>query len=227
MADGVDLTIDAAKLAADGDRLVRRYLSAGTGAVSETTRRLEQRLEDATEASGGKRLARAWQSSRYPERGPARNPVGTIWLKGGARTRGAIAFWTQPGAIVGREGQYLAIPLPAAGSRGRSRMLTPVEWEAEHNIELRPVFRPGRAPLLVADQGTTNARSGVFRPITRARTAADQRRGFVRGEQTVPIFVLMPLVRFRNAFAIDPLVLEAEGELRMEFFAQIRAIQQN
>lgn len=229
MADGADFSLDQAKLDKDADRLVRGYLTAGTTAVGNTTRRLEQRVEAATQAAAGGRLWRAWQSSTFPRSGPARDPTGTLWLKGNARGRtgGAIRFWTQPGEIRGKSGQFLAIPLPSAGSRGRSRDLTPGEWERRTGQRLRFVYRPGRSSLLVADSGTLNGRTGSFRPITRARTAADAKRGWMRGEATVPIFVLLPVVKFRNAFAIEPMVNASEGELALEFFDAIRALPRN
>lgn len=223
MADGATFSLDAAKLSADTDRLVRQCLSAGTAAVSAVTKRLERRLEEETRAKIPGRLWRAWASRSYPKSGPARNPAGEVFVNGSARSRGAMRFWTQPGAIRGKSGQYLAIPLPAAGSRGRDRMLTPGEWERATGVRLRFVYRPGRPSLLVAD-GTANGGTGVFRPITRARTKADERRGFIRGQQSVPIFVLLPLVKHRNSVAVAPLVQQAERELAAEFMAQAGAI---
>ncbi len=90
----VELLLDAPALSAAEDRLVRNYLSAGTRAVAGTTRRLEKRLEGATQGAVPGKLWRAWQSNTFPRSGPARNPVGTIYVKGGARIRGAIEFWT-------------------------------------------------------------------------------------------------------------------------------------
>jgi hypothetical protein len=215
VSDGADLTLDGGKLTADADRLVRSYLTAGTQAIATVTKRLERKLETATQAAVPGRLWRAWQSSTYPKSGPAQDPVGTIWLKGGARTRGAVAFWTQPGAIRGKSGQFLAIPLPAAGSRGRARNLTPGEWERAHGVKLKFIYRRGRASLLVAENAVLSGRKQVARPNTPRRIAAG------RANTTVPIFVLLPMVKFRNAFAIDPLVAASEGELAREFFAAV------
>lgn len=217
MADGADLSIDAATVARDAEKLVRRYLAAGTQSVAGTTHALEQRLEAATQSAVPGRLYRAWQSSRFPESGPARNPVGTIWLKGGARTRGAVQFWTQPGEVRGKSGQFLAIPLPAAGSRGRGRDLTPGEWERRTGIRLRFVYRPGRASLLVADGGTLNMRTGTYRQNTAKRAATG------RLSATIPIFVLIPVLKHRNAFAIEPMIRDSEGEMARLFLAAVQA----
>jgi len=226
MADGADLIIDGKAFDTASDKLIRAYLSAGTKAVSTTAKKLERRLESATQAAVPGKLWRAWQSSAFPRSGPARNPTATVWLKGRAdgRTGGAVSFWTQPGAIRGKRGQYLAVPLPSAGSRGRSRDLTPGEWERRTGQKLRFVYRAGNYSLLVATGGTTNARTGTFRPLTSGRQRAG--RGGANPLQTsvVPIFVLIPVVRFRNAFAIEPIVNASDGALAQEFFEAIRGI---
>lgn len=226
MSDGADLVIDTAKLDRDADRVIRQYLTAGTTAVGTATKGLERKLEAATQAAVGGKLWRAWQSSTFPRSGPATEPAGTIWLKGGARTRGAVQFWTQPGEVRGKRGQYLAVPLPAAGSRGRGRDLTPGEWERRTGVRLVFLYREGKPSLLVAPGGTTNGRSNAFRPLTagkRGRAAQGRGGANPQADSVVPIFVLLPVLKFRNAFAIAPMVDQTEGELAREFFAAVAA----
>lgn len=211
MPISADLSFDGAKLDRDADRLVRQYLTAARDAVGDATKGLERSLEGATEAAVPGSLWRAWKSDVFPRRGPARDPVGTVFVNGGKRSRGAITFWSQSGAVRGKSGQYLAIPTPAAGSRGRGRDLTPGEWERRTGIRLRFVYRPGRASLLVADNSVLSGRAGIARGNTAKRIAAG------RGSSTVPIFVLIKVVPFRNAVAIEPLVARAEGELVANF----------
>lgn len=226
MADGVDLILDGAGIDKAADRLIRGYLSAGTKAVATTARELERKLEAATQAAVPGKLWRAWQSSAFPKSGPAKNPSATIWLKGRAagRTGGAVTFWTQPGEIRGSRGQYLAVPLPAAGSRGRSRDLTPGEWERRTGRKLRFVYRAGNYSLLVATGSTTNGRTGEARALTEGRTKRGRGGANPLVSSVVPIFVLIPVVRFRNAFAIEPIVNASEGELAREFFSAIRGL---
>lgn len=218
MADGANFSVDEGQIDRAADKLVRGYLTAGTTAVGNATRNLERKLEAATQAAVPGKLWRAWQSSSFPRTGPARNPAGTIWLKGGARTRGALQFWTQPGEIRGKAGQFLAVPLPAAGSRGRGRNLTPGEWERRTGIRLRFVYRRGRPSLLVADSAVLSGKARTARANTARRIASG------RASATVPIFVLMPVVKFRNAFAIEPMINASEGELALEFFEAIRSV---
>lgn len=222
MADGADLVLDTGKLQEDGDRMVRSYLSAGTLAVGGATRGLEKRLEEATRVAVPGRLWRAWASGIYPRKGIARDPVGTVFVNGGSRSRGAIAFWTQPGSIRGRQGQLLAVPLPTAGKatyvRGEEFVLTPAKWEAAHpGVTLRPVFRPGRVPLLVADDAVLRGRGQLARRNTDKRIAAG------RGSATIPIFVLLPTAKFRNAVSVDSFVRQAGADLVADFLARTRA----
>lgn len=213
MADGAELSLDAAKLAADGDKLIRRVLTAGTVAVGGATKDLERALEAATRAAVPGKLWRAWASEAYPRSGPARDPVGQVFVNGRSRTRGAIQFWTEPGAVRGTRGQYLAVPLPAAGSRGRNRDLTPGEWERITGKRLRFVYRPGRASLLVLDDAVLSGKTGKARGNTARRIAAG------RASATVPIFVLLPMVRHRATVAVEPLVRLAGAQMVRDFLA--------
>lgn len=214
----VEVEIDHASVVAEIDRLTRGVLRVAGETVADATKALERDLEAATRTAVGGRLWRAWSSEVFPTRGRiARSPAGNVFVNGGLRSQGAMEFHTRAGRIRGSYGQYLAIPLPAAGSRGRLRDLTPGEWERKTGIRLRFVYRPRRASLLVADMGTTNRGTGRFRKITRQRTAADERRGFVRGEQTVPIFVLVATVPFANDVAVEPLVDRARRSMHDNF----------
>ncbi|MCK0533402.1 DUF6441 family protein [Sphingobium agri] len=215
MADSIAFGIDTGAIRAARDDAARRFLRAGTEAIRVTTRELEQDLEQLVRSAVPGGLWRALKSSVYPRSGIARNPAGEIYINGGARTQGAFSFFTTPGRVAGKDGFFLAIPLPAAGSRGRNRNLTPGEWERRTGIRLRFVYRPGRASLLVADEGVLNGRTGTFRPITRKRTQADERRGFLRGATTTPIFVLIPSVAHANRVALRPVIDAAGAKLSM------------
>lgn len=218
MVDVISLSIDGAALDREADRAVRAYLTAGTRAVANTTKILERRLEAATQSAVPGRLWRAWASVAYPRSGPARNPVGEVFVNGRSRTQGAMTFWTQPGEIRGKSGQFLAIPLPAAGSRGRGRNLTPGEWERITGKRLRFVYRPGRASLLVLDDAVISGKGKVARGNTVRRIAAG------RGSSTIPIFVLVPMVKYRNAVAVAPLVAQAERDLVRNFLQEASGV---
>lgn len=227
---GLDIDFDVDSLNLAEDAAIRKVLLAASLTIQRVTRELELDLEEATRAAVPGKLWRAWTSEVAPKPGKiAREPAGWVRLNsrrdiGGkpSRTYGAMDFFSSPGEIHGRHGQYLAIPTKAAGSRGRYRDLSPREWERITGQKLRLVTSQergggGRAGLLVADEGTTNARTGSFRPITRKRTAADAKRGYQRGAQTVVIFVLIAAVPFMNSFSTAPSLAKAEASLRAEF----------
>jgi len=226
------LTVDIEQLRAAADKETRLQLRALTEALAETVREAEKALEDKTREVAGGRLWRAWTSGIGPAKGRiARDPAGWIRLNGRreiggriSRTYGAIESITTTGRISAQSGGFLAVPLPAAGSRGRDRWLTPGEWERRTGLRLRYVYRPGKPALLVVDEATTNGRTGSARPITRKRTAADLKRGFVRGAQTVPIFVLLPMVPFTAKFSIDGVVAPYRAALPKLVIAKATAL---
>jgi hypothetical protein len=177
------LVFDTPALRAARDRVTRSVLADARESVAEVTRALEKELEGLTRLAVKGKLWRAWKSDVFPSKGRiAREPTGTVYVNGGNRSVGAMTFFSQRGRIKGRAGQWLAIPTEAAGSRGRQRDLTPGEWEDRNGQKLRLIYgKNGRPGRLVA-QGTTNKRTGSYRAITRRRTAADERRGYMRGE---------------------------------------------
>jgi hypothetical protein len=213
------LTIDFEKLRADKDRVTRGILGAGTGAIRDQTKALERKVEAATKAVVPGKLWKAWSSNSYPKTGIAKEPVGSLFLNGRARTYGAIDFFTKPGRITGKNGQYLAIPTAAAGSRGRLRDLTPGEWERRNGARLRFVYRPGRrASLLVLDEGVLRGKKQI------AGLNTDKRRLTGRGNTTIVIFFLVPFVEHANRFAVEPMVDASLGELAKDFFERVKRI---
>jgi hypothetical protein len=219
----LDLILDSPQLRAEQDRVSRFMLNAGKNAVAEATKGLERELEALTREAAGGRLWRAWKSEVFPRNGIAREPVGSVFVNGGARSRGAIEYFSRPGRIKSKSGRFLAIPTPAAGSKGRKRDLTPEEWEARTGETLRFVYRRGRPSLLVAE-GMLNGRTGTYRRWTRARSKADERRGFRRGATSVVIFVLIPQVAFANRFAVDPVIQKWGRHLVEDFGRRARMI---
>lgn len=209
---------------ASADRISDAIANAGLAAIREATPRLRERIRSALDGTVGGKAGKAIGSRVYPNK-DTESPAGIVYPRGGARTRGMVEYFTESGWTHPRRsrGGYFAIPLPAAGNRGRGRDLTPAEWERQNGVKLELVQRRGKLPLLVAKSGTTNARTGSFRQITRRRTQADARRGFVRGEQTVPIFVLIPPYNRTARFTMPPLINATEKEIWETFIGKIRA----
>ena len=211
-----DLVLDAPRLRAERERVVRRVLRAARLSVADNTRGLEKALEAATRDAVPGRLWRAWRSEVYPRSGLAQQPTGVVFVNGGERSKGAMTFQTRAGRIKSKDGWFLAIPLPAAGSKGRRRDLTPGEWERRTGLRLRFVYRPNRPSLLVLDEAVLSGK----RQIGRANTGRRREKG--RGSTTVPIFVLLPQVAFANRFAVEPIVRRFGARLDDDFEAYLR-----
>ncbi|KKC24853.1 DUF6441 family protein [Sphingomonas sp. SRS2] len=227
MADRfADLVLDAPALRDAREATIRGMLYAAKETVTIVTREYEKELERATEVAARGKLWRAWASDVRPKgkRQIAREPAGFIYVNGGERTRGAIEFLTGRGTVTSKTGGYLAIPLPAAGSRGRTRDLTPGEWERQNGQRLQYVYRGGNKPALLVAKGTLNARSGSYRTITRKRTAADAKRGYQRGEMSVPIFVLVAPFAFQQKFSVESVMRGSGSRMAQVFDQQSRMI---
>lgn len=215
-----ELILDAPRLQKERDLLTRAYLLAGKSALTDTVRESEQDLERETQRAVPGRLWRAWKSKVEPKGARlARDPAAFIFLNGGLRTRGAMTFFTQSGRLASSTAAgWTAIPLPAAGARGKARDLTPAQWEQRTGLKLRPVFRPGQAGLLVADAAVLSGKKQIARANSARRAAAG------RGNATIPIFILLPPRTFEGRFSIESILAPAGDRLRQRFEAHAALI---
>lgn len=198
--------------------MATRVLRASRAAVSETTKELERAFEDATRGAVPGKLWQAWASRVYLNVGE--DPAGIVYVKGARRTRGAMAFWTQPGTVRNStDGEWLAIPLAAAGARGRNRLLTPGDWMKAHpGVQLKLIYRPGGKGLLVAE-GVLSG-NGTFRPQTDIREAG--RKGLPgRKLATVPLFALIRQLPFRNSVSLKGIFDRHRDRLADAFVEQL------
>ncbi len=217
----VSLAFDSAglrKLQADA---TTAYLRAARESVRDVAKSVERDLERATEAAGLGRLAKAWNSTVYPKTGLAKAPSASIYPKGKTRTLGAILAYSKGAKIKGTRGQFLAIPLPAAGQKRIGRggaPLTPGEWERRTGQRLRFVYRRGRPSLLVLDEGVLRGKRRV------AGINTDRRRATGRGNTTIPIFVLLPQVNVKKRFDIPSITAGAADRLAADFNGRIAGL---
>lgn len=217
----MEVTFDSRELIARRERLIPEFLRAARESVQTVTRSAEKNLEEATRSAVAGKLWRAWQSKVYPETGLADNPTSIIFPKGRNRTKGAITAYSEGAAIKGGYGQFLAIPLPAAGQRftGRGKVpLTPGEWERRTGRRLRFVYRRNRPSLLVADDSMISKSGKGTRAATEKRVAAG------RDVSTIPIFVLVPQVNIRARFSIERVLAPYQRRLAADYEQRIAAI---
>ena len=168
--------------------LMREEIAAGERAVSTAIREAGTRLKSAwrgqiTGAGLGTRLARSIRSEQYPKGKPSLNAAALVWSKApvilGAHNTGPL--------IRSKNGFWLAIPTPAAGTSARGGRISPGEWERRTGLRLRFIYRRQGPSLLVAE-GRLNTKGRAV--ASRTKTG--------RGLLTAPIFLLVPQVRLEK-----------------------------
>lgn len=173
-----DIAEQMREVTTDGERAVSRAMAAaGTGLKNDWRGQI-------LGAGLGTRLARTIRSAVYPKAMDSLNAAAMVWTNApepiGAFERGAL--------IRSRNGFYLAIPTPAAGTKGvGNKRITPGGWEQRTGLRLRFVYRRGAPSLLVAES----------RLNTKGRAVASRSKTG-RGVATVPIFILVPQVNLRK-----------------------------
>ena len=116
--------------------------------------------------------------------------------------------------IRAKSGKYLAVPLNAAKGSYLGNKITPAEWERIFGAKLRPLFRPGKTPLLVADG---NADRGGFTRVSRDRG----KKGKVHA---VPVFALLSDVPHANRVALEPAIGRAREYLSVSLSRRLGEI---
>ena len=174
----LDITPDlVAMMAAEikaGERAVSQAVSEAGNSVKSSWR------AQITGAGLGPRLARTIRSEQFPKGRPSLNAAALVWSKAPVIVS---AHDTGP-LIRSKDGFWLAIPTPAAGTSRRGGRITPGEWERRTGLRLRFVYRRAGPSLLVAE-GRLNTKGRAV--ASRSKTG--------RGLVTVPIFLLVPQVK--------------------------------
>lgn len=221
----IRVELDRRAVESVGEEVVGSVLRAGRASIEDATLQLERDFEELTKQAVPGRAWRAWRSAVFPRSGLAYDPTGSVYVNGGRRSLGMMAYWTQPGVNRAKNGTWLAIPTEAAGARGRARDLTPGEWERRTGIRLQFVYTgKGKTAFLVAKGLKANNGSGALRSATTLRKRRDAQAGRKRAEETVPIFVLIPFQRHANRVALEPAIARAQARLMNDFDARLSRI---
>jgi len=137
----------------------------------------------------GSRLARAWRSRAYPNKG--RDAASLVWTKAPQIVR----TFDEGTVIRSKSGFWLAIPTPAAPKRGvGGKRITPANFPEHRFGPLRFVYRVRGPSLLVVDGVRVSAKTG--RVGRRAKGGAFTKTGRMKaGIATAVMFLLVPQVR--------------------------------
>jgi len=137
----------------------------------------------------GSRLARAWRSRAYPNKG--HDAASLVWSKAPQ----IIRTFDEGTVIRSKSGFWLAIPTPAAPKRGvGGKRITPSNFPEHRFGPLRFVYRARGPSLLVVDSVRVSAKTG--RVGRRAKGGAFTKTGRMKaGIATAVMFLLVPQVR--------------------------------
>jgi hypothetical protein len=185
-------------------------------AMAEGTQLLKADLrEDVVDAGLGQKLAMTWQAKVYPAAAGSLDPAGWVWSKAPK----LIDVFQRGTTIRSKDGFWLAIPTPAAGSvtgyrdaAGKRTRITPGAWERRTGIRLRLIYRRGkRTSFLVADNARINAK-GVAAP-NYGTSKRGGRYARLQGRVTSIIFILVPQVTLRKRLNSDAIVERAAARI--------------
>lgn len=162
--------------------------------IEDVTRRGQILLRRDSTAALGPRVANAWRMATYDNvsDGPAQQ-AGFIWSKAPK----IVTAFSEGVRISGRHGQWLAIPLPAAGKAPARRRMTPSLFEMIRGLKLRMVYSKNRrSALLVADDARLSGHGrGAALPAPKGPRGIGRAVAARRGGTTIPIFVLVKSVK--------------------------------
>lgn len=153
----------------------------------------------------GSRLANTVRQADFPRSGASLRAASLVWTKAPD-----ILHAFDGGVLIrGKDGLWLAIPLPAAGVTGLGRQrITPWRWEQRTGMRLRFVYRKNGPSLLVADDARLNSRG-----LAAAKGGRRRRDGILTGAQTVPLFLLLRQVKMPKKLDLDRLARDATTRL--------------
>lgn len=187
---------------------LRREAAATTAGVTAATDGMKLEFRQAIHQAGlGSRFGNAIGSEVYPNRKPSLGAAGIVFPRGQGAENILRAFSEGQTIRPRNGGRLLAIPTPnvpriSRGGRGGSRPMTPKEVENHFNtdLELIPTKKKG-APFLMVIKAVKAKGAGKYRRSTARRLKAG------RTAEWVPMFVLVPYVRFAKRLDLDAIAL--------------------
>jgi hypothetical protein len=193
-------------LSAIATEILQEAEAAVTRGVFDAGRGLREDWRGQVRASGlGSRLANSVRQADFPRSGASLRAASLVWTKAPD-----ILHAFDGGVLIrGKDGLWLAIPLPAAGVTGLGRQrITPWRWEQRTGMRLRFVYRRNGPSLLVADDARLNSRG-----LAAAKGGRRRRDGVLTGAQTVPVFLLLRQVKMPKKLDLDGLARDATARL--------------
>lgn len=173
----------------DVDNFIKQSEKDVQSAITQATNGLKQELRQQVVSAGlGKRLSNTWRSAVNPKGRNSINASGAVW----STAREIIDSHSKGSTIRGKSGQWIVIPLEAAGKIKRRGKEMLNDWQAKHG-RLRFIYgKNGKNSYLVAEN--MRARKGKRGGFARASDKAIS-KGAVA---TVPVFLVIPQAKMKK-----------------------------
>lgn len=163
---------------------------AVTAAMRQTAGTLKSQWRANVTAALGTKLGNSVRSEGYPKGGKnSLNAAALVWTKAPETIHGH-----ETGALIRtNDGEWLTIPLPAAGKGKGGARITPLEWERKTGRGLTFVYGGGRRAMLVD--------SGVYtdRRVSDQMSWKNSAKKSIKRKVPPIIFLLVPQVKLRRA----------------------------
>jgi hypothetical protein len=185
--------------------------AAFTGATAFAQQELRLQVLN---AGLGTKMANAIRSRIYPagEASLAYGPAGEVYANGQSAARIINAF-TEGANIVGKRGQMLAIPLPAAPTARYGTAMTPAQVESRYGRKLVTVPLKGHKARAMLCLPMPTTKAGKANPKG-LKLAAAGAKGADRRNRLVPMFLLVPSVTLSKRLKpADAIAAAAESKL--------------
>ncbi|MCL5779189.1 DUF6441 family protein [Limibaculum sp. FT325] len=199
-----------ADLDGDLDAWIAEELAAAERAVTSGVRAAARGLRDRwrgqiAQAGLGPRLARTIRQRDFPADEPSLRAASLVY----SRAPKVVDAFDRGVTIRSQHGFFLAIPTPAAGTKGLGgKGITPGGWERRTGFRLRFVYRRRGPSLLVADDARVSKAGRAL-----AKRGRRRRDGILKGAQTVVVFILLPQISLYKRLDLSRDTKLAENEI--------------
>jgi len=172
----------------DVDAFIKQTEKDVQSAITQATNGLKQELRQQVVSAGlGKRLSNTWRSAVNPKGRNSINAAGSVWTI----AREIIDSNSKGSAIRGKNGNWIVIPLEAAGKIKRGKDMLK-NYQAKHGKLIFVYGKNGKNSYLVAEN--MRSRKGKRGGFTRASDKAISKGAIA----TVPVFLVIPQAKMKK-----------------------------
>ncbi len=217
----VELQGDLRKILSEEIADAKIAVTAGVGRTGQT---LKTAMRAQVAGALGKRMGNAIRLKQYPEKPSLRSLASVFATESKTNPSGdadaIINVFNVGATIMANGGRFLAIPLPEAGRGKRGAHESPQEWSARTGVALKFVpVRPGMlngaksAVGMLVTEGARYGNGKRTKGLAVKSNAKMRKDGVIRGQASIPVFILVPRVTLKKRLDLQPLIQAAQAQL--------------